>query len=128
MSYLEIIRTPYLVLWGPPGLTKEGFFSVDNKIIDGIIFISGNGHRGDYYKSISGGEGKRYLDMYKTWGKEIYSQILLEYAHNFWYDCDNVIEASTCRQNYDKTVFDDKFFDKIFTAADGLWSRQFCKK
>ena len=96
--------------------------------ISGISFISGNGYRPDYYESISGGEGKRYLDMYKTRGKEIYSQILLEYAANFHYDCDNVIEASTCRQNYDKTGFDNKFHRKIFTAADGLWSRQFCRK
>ena len=32
--------TGRLVLWGEPGLTKEGFFSVDNKIIDGMVLLS----------------------------------------------------------------------------------------
>ncbi len=120
-----------IVLWNFSAVKKEGFFSVENRVIDGIAFIEGNGYRPDYYYTESGGKGDRYLDMYQAGPKKIYTQILMGYAKNqLWYasadQCERLIEVSSCRANFGKKGFDRKLFHTILAAADGLWSRQFC--
>ena len=119
--------TGRIVLWDWPAVSKEGFLSVDNKIIDGLVFTTGNGYRRDFYESLFGHEGKRYLDMYKQGDREIYTQLLIDYGRPFWYECSTMIEVSACRRNFNEPGFDSATFNKIFTALDGLWSNQFCK-
>ena len=121
-----------VVLWDFPAVRKEGFFSVENKVVDGIVFVKGNGYRSDYYYTDSGWKGDRYLDMYVSGSKKIYTQILIGYAKSqLWYasgdKCDRLIEVSACRGNFDKNEYDPKLFNTILNAADGLWSQQFCK-
>ena len=120
-----------IVLWDFAAVRKEGFFSVENGVVDGMVFIEGNGYRPHYFYAESGWKGERYLDMYNLDSQEIYTHILIGYAKNMlWYgsaeQCNRLIERSACRGNYHVKGYDRRLFNKILNAADGLWSRQFC--
>jgi hypothetical protein len=104
---------------------------VNNKLVDGIVFTTGNGYRPDYYSTTSGtGGGVRYLDAYLSNDEQFYTQILIDYGKGLWNihaaQCNSLLDLSACKNNYDKHGYNNDLNKQIVDAADGLWSRQFC--